>query len=231
MENHIMRISPMTLTYHPGGRRIGRTAQAAAPLYLIGLAGPESPARGLAVQALQALGFTVGSFAAELQRQVAEAWRTDVRDVVPGEAWELAAPALAAGRCVDPFFRAWSVRRGLELERARSPRWATMHWSLFRREADPWAFVRGAEAWLVAQHLQQRSSHLVLTDVHTLREYQLLQHWGGRTLELSVSRFESPLGPHDAWISAADTAHLAERVAINVAEMFGVQALGARSVQ
>ncbi|MDZ5456976.1 hypothetical protein [Azohydromonas lata] len=221
-----MNVNPMTLTYHRGARIAGRATRAAAPLHLIGLVGQDGAERRIALQALQALGFQACSFASELQRQAGEAWCMDQRHLAPGECWEVPLQALAAARCADPFFRAWAARRGLDLDCARSPRWATMHWSLYKREADAWAFVRAVEAWLVDQHVRHGRDRLVITDVHTLQEYELLQHWGARTLELGLQRMEGPTGAHDAWVNTGDASHLAQRVATTVAELFGESAMG-----
>lgn len=218
--------APMTNLYVIRPRRAGSTA----PLCLIGLAGPASAARNVALATLQAMGYTEAGFADPIYAEVGERWCIDPRAVQPGEGWEVPLPALAIGRCSDPIFRTWCMHRGLLLDQARSPRWTVLHWSLYRRESDPWVFVRQAEAWLLAQHGAGRH-HLVLREPHTINEYRLLQHWGARTLEVSARRLPGPLGAHDAWISTSTPEHLAERVATAVCELYGAPALAVGGVQ
>jgi hypothetical protein len=212
-----LTVNPLAALFQ-GARQIGRTA----PAFLVGLAGPDSPARQVALRTLQAMGYATASCYSPLQAEAAERWCVDARTLLPGAAgWEAAVPEMSAARCADPFFRAWAARRGQDLEAPRSPRWAVMHWSLFRRESDPWVFVRQVEVWLISQRAAGRH-HVVLVDLHTTHEYQLLAHWGGRTLQVSERPIPSPLGPHDAWISTADPAHVGQRLTDTVPELFDV---------
>lgn len=77
-------------------------------------------------------GFAAVSFNEAVQRDVAQAWRLDVRLLSDPALQHVPLNSLAAGMCGDPAFMLWLTDGGEQLPPPRSPAWAMQHWAEFR---------------------------------------------------------------------------------------------------
>lgn len=160
-------------------------------------AGKDSIADVLAPQQ----GFARIAFADALRREVAEAWRIDMRMLTDRPTKELSLPALAAGMCSDPAFMRWVADGGDSLTEPRSPRWTLQRWASFKRRFIPDHYARIVERW-IGRQIGCGWDRIVVTDLRDPVEETML-----RRLGVQVVRVHRP-----------ELAALSEETAIHVSE-------------
>ena len=163
-------------------------------------AGKDSIADVLAPQQ----GFARIAFADALRREVAEAWRIDLRMLTDRPTKELELPALAAGMCSDPAFMRWVADGGDSLTAPRSPRWALQRWASFKRQFTPDYFARIVERWIRRQ-LGSGWNRIVITDLRDPVEEAMLRRLGAKVVR--VHRPELAAMPADTAMHVSEQHH------------------------
>ena len=128
-------------------------------------------------------GFARIAFADALRREVAEAWRIDLRMLTDRPTKELELPALAAGMCSDPAFMRWVVDGGDSLTAPRSPRWALQRWASFKRRFAPDYYASIVERWIRRQ-LGSGWTRIVVTDLRDPVEEAMLRRLGAKVVRV-----------------------------------------------
>ena len=163
-------------------------------------AGKDSIADVLAPQQ----GFVRIAFADALRREVAEAWRIDLRMLTDRPTKELELPALAAGMCSDPAFMRWVADGGDSLTAPRSPRWTLQRWASFKRQFTPDYFARIVERWIRRQ-LGSGWTRIVVTDLRDPVEEAMLRRLGAKVVR--VHRPELAALPSDTAMHVSEQHH------------------------
>ena len=163
-------------------------------------AGKDSIADVLAPQQ----GFVRIAFADALRREVAEAWRIDLRMLTDRPTKELELPALAAGMCSDPAFMRWVADGGDSLTAPRSPRWALQRWASFKRRFAPDYCARIVERW-IGRQLGSGWSRIVVTDLRDPVEEAMLRRLGAKVVR--VHRPELAALPSDTAMHVSEQHH------------------------
>lgn len=163
-------------------------------------AGKDSIADVLAPQQ----GFVRIAFADALRREVAEAWRIDLRMLTDRPTKELELPALAAGMCSDPAFMRWVADGGDSLTAPRSPRWTLQRWASFKRQFTPDYFARIVERWIRRQ-LGSGWTRIVITDLRDPVEEAMLRRLGAKVVR--VHRPELAALPSDTAMHVSEQHH------------------------
>ena len=163
-------------------------------------AGKDSIADVLAPQQ----GFARIAFADALRREVAEAWRIDLRMLTDRPTKELELPALAAGMCSDPAFMRWVVDGGDSLTAPRSPRWALQRWASFKRRFTPDYYASIVERWIRRQ-LGSGWTRIVVTDLRDPVEEAMLRRLGAKVVR--VHRPELAAMPADTAMHVSEQHH------------------------
>ena len=163
-------------------------------------AGKDSIADVLAPQQ----GFVRIAFADALRREVAEAWRIDLRMLTDRPTKELELPALAAGMCSDPAFMRWVADGGDSLTAPRSPRWTLQRWASFKRQFTPDYFARIVERWIRRQ-LGSGWNRIVITDLRDPVEEAMLRRLGAKVVR--VHRPELAAMPADTAMHVSEQHH------------------------
>ena len=163
-------------------------------------AGKDSIADVLAPQQ----GFARIAFADALRREVAEAWRIDLRMLTDRPTKELELPALAAGMCSDPAFMRWVADGGDSLTAPRSPRWTLQRWASFKRQFTPDYFARIVERWIRRQ-LGSGWNRIVVTDLRDPVEEAMLRRLGAKVVR--VHRPELAALPSDTAMHVSEQHH------------------------
>ena len=163
-------------------------------------AGKDSIADVLAPQQ----GFARIAFADALRREVAEAWRIDLRMLTDRPTKELELPALAAGMCSDPAFMRWVVDGGDSLTAPRSPRWALQRWASFKRRFAPDYYASIVERWIRRQ-LGSGWTRIVVTDLRDPVEEAMLRRLGAKVVR--VHRPELAAMPADTAMHVSEQHH------------------------
>lgn len=132
-------------------------------------------------------GFCAIAFADALRREVAEAWRIDVRMLIERATKELPLPALAAGMCGLPAFIHWCATCGENLAEPRSPRWVMQRWADFQRRFDPAYYTRIAERW-IARQVGIGWSRVVVSDLRYPVEEDALRRMGAKVVRIVVPK-------------------------------------------
>ena len=159
---------------------------------------------GEAVRLFAQQGFARIAFADALRREVAEAWRIDLRMLTDRPTKELELPALAAGMCSDPAFMRWVADGGDSLTAPRSPRWALQRWASFKRQFTPDYFARIVERWIRRQ-LGSGWNRIVVTDLHDPVEEAMLRRLGAKVVR--VHRPELAAMPADTAMHVSEQHH------------------------
>ena len=163
-------------------------------------AGKDSIADVLAPQQ----GFARIAFADALRREVAEAWRIDLRMLTDRPTKELELPALAAGMCSDPAFMRWVADGGDSLTAPRSPRWALQRWASFKRRFAPDYYASIVERWIRRQ-LGSGWTRIVVTDLRDPVEEAMLRRLGAKVVR--VHRPELAAMPADTAMHVSEQHH------------------------
>ena len=163
-------------------------------------AGKDSIADVLAPQQ----GFVRIAFADALRREVAEAWRIDLRMLTDRPTKELELPALAAGMCSDPAFMRWVADGGDSLTAPRSPRWTLQRWASFKRQFTPDYFASIVERWIRRQ-LGSGWTRIVVTDLRDPVEEAMLRRLGAKVVR--VHRPELAAMPADTAMHVSEQHH------------------------
>ena len=149
-------------------------------------------------------GFVRSAFADALRREVAEAWRIDLRMLTDRPTKELELPALAAGMCSDPAFMRWVADGGDRLTAPRSPRWTLQRWASFKRQFTPDYFARIVERWIRRQ-LGSGWNRIVVTDLRDPVEEAMLRRLGAKVVR--VHRPELAALPSDTAMHVSEQHH------------------------
>lgn len=149
-------------------------------------------------------GFARIAFADALRREVAEAWRIDLRMLTDRPTKELELPALAAGMCSDPAFMRWVVDGGDSLTAPRSPRWALQRWASFKRRFAPDYYASIVERWIRRQ-LGSGWTRIVVTDLRDPVEEAMLRRLGAKVVR--VHRPELAAMPADTAMHVSEQHH------------------------
>ena len=149
-------------------------------------------------------GFARIAFADALRREVAEAWRIDLRMLTDRPTKELELPALAAGMCSDPAFMRWVADGGDSLTAPRSPRWTLQRWASFKRQFTPDYFARIVERWIRRQ-LGSGWTRIVVTDLRDPVEEAMLRRLGAKVVR--VHRPELAAMPADTAMHVSEQHH------------------------
>ena len=149
-------------------------------------------------------GFARIAFADALRREVAEAWRIDLRMLTDRPTKELELPALAAGMCSDPAFMRWVADGGDSLTAPRSPRWALQRWASFKRQFTPDYFASIVERWIRRQ-LGSGWTRIVVTDLRDPVEEAMLRRLGAKVVR--VHRPDLAALPSDTAMHVSEQHH------------------------
>ena len=149
-------------------------------------------------------GFARIAFADALRREVAEAWRIDLRMLTDRPTKELELPALAAGMCSDPAFMRWVADGGDSLTAPRSPRWALQRWASFKRRFAPDYYASIVERWIRRQ-LGSGWTRIVVTDLRDPVEEAMLRRLGAKVVR--VHRPELAAMPADTAMHVSEQHH------------------------
>ena len=149
-------------------------------------------------------GFARIAFADALRREVAEAWRIDLRMLTDRPTKELELPALAAGMCSDPAFMRWVVDGGDSLTAPRSPRWALQRWASFKRRFTPDYYASIVERW-IGRQLGSGWNRIVVTDLRDPVEEAMLRRLGAKVVR--VHRPELAALPSDTAMHVSEQHH------------------------
>ena len=149
-------------------------------------------------------GFARIAFADALRREVAEAWRIDLRMLTDRPTKELELPALAAGMCSDPAFMRWVADGGDSLTAPRSPRWALQRWASFKRRFMPDYYARIVERW-IGRQLGSGWNRIVVTDLRDPVEEAMLRRLGAKVVR--VHRPELAALPSDTAMHVSEQHH------------------------
>ena len=149
-------------------------------------------------------GFARIAFADALRREVAEAWRIDLRMLTDRPTKELELPALAAGMCSDPAFMRWVVDGGDSLTAPRSPRWALQRWASFKRRFAPDYYASIVERW-IGRQLGSGWNRIVVTDLRDPVEEAMLRRLGAKVVR--VHRPELAAMPADTAMHVSEQHH------------------------
>ena len=149
-------------------------------------------------------GFARIAFADALRREVAEAWRIDLRMLTDRPTKELELPALAAGMCSDPAFMRWVADGGDSLTAPRSPRWTLQRWASFKRQFTPDYFASIVERWIRRQ-LGSGWTRIVVTDLRDPVEEAMLRRLGAKVVR--VHRPELAALPSDTAMHVSEQHH------------------------
>ena len=163
-------------------------------------AGKDSIADVLAPQQ----GFARIAFADALRREVAEAWRIDMRMLTDRPTKEMPLPALAAGMCNDPAFMRWVADGGDSLTEPRSPRWALQRWASFKRRFIPDYYARIVERW-IGRQIGCGWDRIVVTDLRDPVEETMLRRLGVQVVR--VHRPELAALPADTAMHVSEQHH------------------------
>jgi len=131
-------------------------------------------------------GFVRIAFADALRREVAEAWRIDIRMLTHRPTKETPLPALAAGMCSDPGFARWIADGGDLLTAPRSPRWVLQRWASYKRRFSPTYYASIVERW-IGRQIGTGWTRIVVTDLRDPVEEEML-----RALGAKVARVHRP---------------------------------------
>ena len=149
-------------------------------------------------------GFARIAFADALRREVAEAWRIDLRMLTDRPTKELELPALAAGMCSDPAFMRWVADGGDSLTAPRSPRWTLQRWASFKRQFTPDYYARIVERW-IGRQLGSGWNRIVVTDLRDPVEEAMLRRLGAKVVR--VHRPELAAMPADTAMHVSEQHH------------------------
>ena len=149
-------------------------------------------------------GFARIAFADALRREVAEAWRIDLRMLTDRPTKELELPALAAGMCSDPAFMRWVADGGDSLTAPRSPRWTLQRWASFKRQFTPDYYASIVERWIRRQ-LGSGWTRIVVTDLRDPVEEAMLRRLGAKVVR--VHRPELAALPSDTAMRVSEQRH------------------------
>ncbi len=128
-------------------------------------------------------GFARIAFADALRREVADAWRVDMRLLTDRQTKELPIPAMAAGMCNDPAFMSWIAKGGDLLSEPRSPRWSLQHWATHKRRFIPDYYARIVERW-IGRQIGCGWNRIVVTDLRDPVEEAMLRRLGAKVVRV-----------------------------------------------
>lgn len=154
------------------------------PDRLIALTGRPGVGKDACAQVLQQqLGYRTIAFADALRKEVAAAWQVDERMLTHHQTKEWPILAMAPGMCSDPEFLAWCGSVHGRLQEPRSPRWAMQAWATWRRESDPYYFLKVVALW-IGRQTGLGFTKLAITDLRFANELTMVREHGGRVIRV-----------------------------------------------
>ncbi|WP_029414281.1 hypothetical protein [Acidovorax radicis] len=142
-------------------------------------------------------GFAAVSFAEAVQRDVAQAWRLDVRLLSEPRLHNTPLNALAAGVCSDPAFMLWLTDGGEILPPPRTPAWAMQRWSEFRCRFIPDYYCRQVERQ-IGRLVGCGWSRIVVPDMVTTAQEKMLRRLGAKVVRVHrIDLAAAPAQPAD----------------------------------
>lgn len=156
----------------------------AAPALILALTGRPDVGKDTVADVLAPQqGFVRIAFADALRREVAEAWRIDIRMLTHRPTKETPMPALAAGMCSDPGFARWIADGGDLLTAPRSPRWVMQRWATYKRRFSPNYYASIVERWIWRQ-IGTGWTRIVITDLRDPVEEEMLRALGAKVMRV-----------------------------------------------
>lgn len=138
-------------------------------------------------------GFAAVSFNEAVRRDVAQAWRLDVRLLSDPALQHVPLNSLAAGMCGDPAFMLWLTDGGEQLPPPRSPAWAMQHWAEFRCRFITDFYTRQIER-AIGRLAGCGWSRIVVPDLATTAQETMLRRLGAKVVRVHrIELSESPL--------------------------------------
>lgn len=128
-------------------------------------------------------GFAVVSFTEAVRRDVAQAWRMDVRLLADPALQNVPLNSLAAGMCSDPAFMLWLTDGGEQLPPPRSPAWVMQRWAEFRCRFIPDFYVRQVER-TIGRLMGCGWSRIVVPDLATTAQETMLRRLGAKVVRV-----------------------------------------------
>lgn len=156
----------------------------AAPALILALTGRPDVGKDTVADVLAPQqGFVRIAFADALRREVAEAWRIDIRMLTHRPTKETPLPALAAGMCSDLGFARWIADGGDLLTAPRSPRWVLQRWASYKRRFSPTYYASIVERWIWRQ-IGTGWTRIVVTDLRDPIEEGMLRALGAKVVRV-----------------------------------------------
>lgn len=142
-------------------------------------------------------GFAAVSFTDAVRRDVAQAWRLDVRLLSEPRLHNTPLNALAAGVCSDPGFMLWLTDGGESLPPPRSPAWAMQRWAEFRCRFIPDFYCRQVERQ-IGRLMGCGWSRIVVPDMATTAQERMLRRLGAKVVRVHrIDLAAAPAQPAD----------------------------------
>ncbi|KRD25511.1 hypothetical protein ASE39_21530 [Acidovorax sp. Root267] len=142
-------------------------------------------------------GFAAVSFTEAVQRDVAQAWRLDVRLLSEPRLRNTPLNALAAGVCSDPAFMLWLTDGGETLPPPRTPAWAMQRWGEFRCRFIPDFYCRQVERQ-IGRLVGCGWSRIVVPDLATTAQETMLRRLGAKVVRVHrIDLAAAPAQPAD----------------------------------
>lgn len=143
-------------------------------------------------------GFAAVSFTEAVQRDVAQAWRLDVRLLSEPRLRNTPLNALAAGVCSDPAFMLWLTDGGETLPPPRTPAWAMQRWAEFRCRFIPDFYCRQVERQ-IGRLVGCGWSRIVVHDLATTAQEIMLRRLGAKVVRVHrIDLAAAPAQPADS---------------------------------
>lgn len=143
-------------------------------------------------------GFAAVSFTEAVRRDVAQAWRLDVRLLSDPALQHVPLNSLAAGMCGDPAFMLWLTDGGEQLPPPRSPAWALQRWAEFRSRFVPDFYARQVER-AIGRLVGCGWSRIVVPDLATTAQEAMLRRLGAKVVRVHrIDLADAPARPADS---------------------------------
>lgn len=155
---------------------------------------PAAGKKTIATMLAPGQGFAAVSFTEAVRRDVAHAWRLDVRLLSDPALQHVPLNSLAAGMCSDPAFMLWMTDGGEQLPPPRSPAWAMQRWAEFRSRFVPDFYARQVER-AIGRLVGCGWSRIVVPDLATIAQETMLRRLGAKVVR--VHRIELADDPRD----------------------------------
>lgn len=167
------------------------------PLIVAFTGKPASGKKTIASMLAPGQGFAAVSFTEAVRRDVALAWRLDVRLLADPALQCVPLNSLAAGMCSDPAFMLWLTDGGEQLPPPRSPAWVMQRWAEFRCRFIPDFYCRQVER-TIGRLMGCGWSRIVVPDLATTAQETMLRRLGAKVVRVHrIDLADSPVLPAD----------------------------------